>query len=140
MLKSARKKSHGCLEPLPAVPKSQYAYGEGDFMSATMMTLPIDSEIAGWLAKKAAVQGVNIEQVAVETLRQQARKPSINEEELQQDIEQVLAEVRGTESTAPPALPAKLQTFLQAMAAESANVPVLPQAANERAFYYEGQE
>lgn len=79
-------------------------------MSATVMTLPIDSEIAGWLAKKAAVQGVNIEQVAVETLRRQARKPSIDEvfadvqaefeasgmtdEELGQVIEQALAEVR----------------------------------------------
>lgn len=109
-------------------------------MSATVMTLPIDSEIAGWLAKKAAVQGVNIEQVAVETLRRQARKPSINEEELQQDIEQTLAEVRGIESTTSSASPAKLQKFLQVMAAGAANVPVLPQAANERTFYYEGQE
>lgn len=79
-------------------------------MSATVMTLPIDSEIAGWLAKKAAVQGVNIEQVAIETLRRQARRPSINEvfadvqaefeasgmtdEELGQVVEQALAEVR----------------------------------------------
>lgn len=81
-------------------------------MSATIMTLPIDTEIAGWLAKKAAEQGVNIEQVAIETLRRQARKPSINEvfadvqaefeasgmtdEELGQIIEQALAEVRAS--------------------------------------------
>lgn len=125
-------------------------------MSATIMTLPIDTEIAGWLAKKAAVQGVNIEQVAIETLRQQARKPSINEvfadvqeefaasaiseEELQQDIEQALAEVRGIGSTTQSNSPVKLEAFLQVMAAGSVNFPVLPQAADERAFYYEGQE
>jgi hypothetical protein len=83
---------------------------KGDFMGATIMTLPIDTEIEGWLAKRAAAQGVNIEQVALETLRRQARKPSINEvfadvqaefeasgmtdEELGQVIEQALAEVR----------------------------------------------
>ena len=125
-------------------------------MNVTTMTLPIDTEIADWLAKKAAVLGVNIEQVAVETLRRQARKPSINEvfadvqeefvasgiseEELQQDIEQALAEVRGIESTTPSVSPTHLQTFLRAMATGSANYPVLPQAADERAFYYEGQE
>lgn len=81
-------------------------------MSATIMTLPIDTEIASWLAKKASEQGVNIEQVAIETLRRQARKPSINEvfadvqaefeasgmmdEELGQVIEQALAEVRAS--------------------------------------------
>lgn len=125
-------------------------------MSATMMTLPIDSEVEGWLATQAAALGVNIEQVAVETLRRQARKSSINEvfadvqeefvvsgiseKELQQDVEQALAEVRGNGTVKQTGSPAQLQTFLQAMAAGAANVPVLPQEANDRAFYYEGQE
>lgn len=79
-------------------------------MSAIIMTLPIDTELASWLAQKAAVQGINIEEVALETLRRQAGKPSINEifaevqaefensgmtdEELGQVIEQALIEVR----------------------------------------------
>ncbi|MFN0124234.1 MAG: hypothetical protein ACKV2V_27355 [Blastocatellia bacterium] len=78
-------------------------------MSATL-TLPIDVEIEGWLARKAEALGVNMEQVAIETLRRQARKPAINEvfadaqaeftasgmtdEELGRLIEQALAEVR----------------------------------------------
>lgn len=36
--------------------------------------------------------------------------------------------------------PAKLQSFLEAMAAGSEKSPVLPPEANERVFYYEGQE
>jgi len=40
----------------------------------------------------------------------------------------------------PPAAQAKLQAFLEAMAAGSENAPVLPPEANERAFYYEGQD
>ncbi|HMV84254.1 MAG TPA: hypothetical protein PLD20_14635 [Blastocatellia bacterium] len=79
-------------------------------MSAITMTLPIDTELASWLAQKAAVQGINIEEVALETLRRQAGKPSMNEifaevqaefeaggmtdEELGQVIEQALIEAR----------------------------------------------
>jgi hypothetical protein len=76
-------------------------------MSATI-TLPIELEIL--LAKKAAVEGVNVEQYAIDALRRVAEMPTISElfadvraefeasgitdEELQQDIEQALAEVR----------------------------------------------
>lgn len=38
-----------------------------------------------------------------------------------------------------PAASAKLQAFLEAMAAGAENASVLPPEANERAFYYEGQ-
>lgn len=76
-------------------------------MSATI-TLPVELEIL--LAKKAAVEGVNVEQFALDALRRVAEMPTISElfadvraefeasgitdEELQQDIEQALAEVR----------------------------------------------
>src|SRR5690349_18497700 len=65
-------------------PQTQYSCGERSFYERDNhdladMTLPIDTEIACWLAQKAAAQGVNIEQVAIETLRRQARKPSIND-------------------------------------------------------------
>ena len=77
-------------------------------MSPTM-TLPIDVELQGLLAHKAA-QGINVEAFAVEAIKRAARRPTISEvfadvradfvasgiteEELQQDIEQALAEVR----------------------------------------------
>ncbi len=76
-------------------------------MSATI-TLPVELEIL--LAKKAAVEGVNVEQFAIDALRRVAEAPTISElfaevgaafeasgrtdEELQHDIEQALAEVR----------------------------------------------
>lgn len=76
-------------------------------MSATI-TLPV--ELEGLLAKKAAIEGVNVEQYALDTLRRAAELPTISElfaevgtafeasgrtdEELQRDIEQALAEVR----------------------------------------------
>ena len=76
-------------------------------MSATI-TLPV--ELESLLAKKAAVEGVNVEQFAINALRRAAEMPTISElfadvraefeasgrtdEELQQDIEQALAEVR----------------------------------------------
>ena len=76
-------------------------------MSATI-TLP--AELESLLAKKAAVEGVNVEQFALNELRRVAEVPTISEifadvraafqasgisdEELQQDIEQALAEVR----------------------------------------------
>lgn len=46
------------------------------------------------------------------------------------------------ETAAPPQLAAsaKLQRFLEEMAADSNTAPVLPAEANERAFYYEGQD
>jgi hypothetical protein len=78
-------------------------------MNATI-TLPIDTELAGLLAKKAAVEGVDVEQFALNALRRVAEMPTISElfaevgaafeasgrtdEELQHDIEQALAEVR----------------------------------------------
>jgi hypothetical protein len=78
-------------------------------MSATI-TLQIDTELAGLLAKKAAAQGVTVEQYALDVIRRAAQRSTIRElfadvgaefeasgrteEELQQDIEQVLAEVR----------------------------------------------
>lgn len=78
-------------------------------MSATI-TLLIDTELAGLLAKKAAAQGVTLEQYALDVIRRAAQRPTIRElfadvgaefeasgrtkEELQQDIEQALAEVR----------------------------------------------
>jgi hypothetical protein len=127
---------------------------KGDFMSATL-TLPIDVELQGLLAQKAA-QGVNIETFAVEAIKRAARRPAISdefaevradfvpsgisEEELQRDNEQALAEMKVTDAAPPSVSPARLQTFLQVMAAGATSAPVLPQAANERAFYYEGQE
>ena len=76
-------------------------------MSATI-TLPI--ELESLLAKKAAVEGVNVEQFALNALQRVAEMPTISElfaevgaafeasgrtdEELQHDIEQALAEVR----------------------------------------------
>jgi len=55
-------------------------------------------------------------------------------------IDLLLRETLKTAITSPPAVPARLQAFLEAMAAGSENAPVLPPEANERAFYYEGQE
>lgn len=55
-------------------------------------------------------------------------------------IDSLLRETLKTAITTQSAAPAPLQAFLQAMAAGSENAPVLPQEANERAFYYEGQE
>lgn len=76
-------------------------------MSATI-TLPV--ELESKLAKRAAVEGVGVEQFAIDALRRVADMPTISEmfadvradfvasgrtdEELQQDIEQALAEVR----------------------------------------------
>ncbi|MFN7949757.1 MAG: hypothetical protein U0Z53_30670 [Blastocatellia bacterium] len=78
-------------------------------MSATI-TLPIDEDLADLLAKKAAVEGVNVEQFALNALRRAAEMPTISElfaevgaafetsgrtdEELQRDIEYALTEVR----------------------------------------------
>lgn len=78
-------------------------------MSATI-TLSLDKELEVLLTKKAAAQGVNVEQFAIDALRRVAEMPTISEifadvraefaasgrtdEELQQDIEQALAEVR----------------------------------------------
>jgi hypothetical protein len=80
-------------------------------MSATI-TLPVELEIL--LAKKAAVEGVDVEQFAIDALRRVAEAPTISElfaevgaafeasgrtdEELQHDIEQALAEVRAERS------------------------------------------
>ncbi|HMX27075.1 MAG TPA: hypothetical protein PLD20_26445 [Blastocatellia bacterium] len=76
-------------------------------MSATI-TLPM--ELEHLLARKAAAEGVNVEQFALNTLRRVAETPSISElfaevgaafeaggktdEELQRDIEQALTEIR----------------------------------------------
>lgn len=78
-------------------------------MSA-VMTISVDTEIQGWLVKRAAAQGVAVEQCAVEALRQLARRPTIHEvfadvhadfrasgmtdEELGELVEQALLEVR----------------------------------------------
>lgn len=125
-------------------------------MSATIMTLPIDTELESWLTKNAAAQGIKAEQFAVEALRRLARRPSIDEvfadvqaefeasglsnEDLQQVIEQALAEVRSKEPVAPTTTSTSLDKFIKTMAASAAHAPVLPPSANERAFYYEGQE
>lgn len=45
-------------------------------MSATI-TLPIDIELAGLLAKKAAAQGVKVEQFAADVLARAAQQPTI---------------------------------------------------------------
>lgn len=79
----------------------------GDFMSATI-TLPV--ELESLLARKAEIEGINVEQFALDSLRRVAAMPTISElfaevgaafeasgrtdEELQQDIEHALAEVR----------------------------------------------
>lgn len=79
-------------------------------MSATTLTLPIDTELERWLTKNAAAHGIRAEQFAVEALRQLARRPSIDEvfadvqaefaasgmtdDELGHIIEQAVAEVR----------------------------------------------
>jgi hypothetical protein len=52
------------------------AVGGNFFMSATI-TLPV--ELEGKLAKKAAVEGVNVEQFAIDALRRVAEMPSISE-------------------------------------------------------------
>lgn len=77
-------------------------------MSAVM--IPIDVETQSWLTKRAVAQGVAVEQVAGEVLRQAARRPTIHEvfadvhaefkasgmtdEELGELVEQALLEVR----------------------------------------------
>lgn len=125
-------------------------------MSATTVTLPIDSELENWLTNNATAQGVKLEQFAVEALRRLARRPPIDEvfAEIQAEfadsgmtdgdlkhlIEHALAEVRNEESAAPIVTSANLDKFIMTMATDSAKAPVLPQSANERAFYYEGQE
>lgn len=51
--------------------------------------------------------------------------------------------LRETLTKLPPVTPAqfnKLQAFLAAMAEGSERAPVLPLEADERAFYYEGQD
>ena len=55
-------------------------------------------------------------------------------------IDLLLRETLKTEPTHQPKAPTSLQTFLQAMAAGAENAPVLPPEADERMFYYEGQE
>lgn len=45
-------------------------------MSLTM-TLPVDTELQGLLAKNAAAQGVKVEQFAVDVLARAVRKPTI---------------------------------------------------------------
>ncbi|MFN0112593.1 MAG: hypothetical protein ACKVZH_27360 [Blastocatellia bacterium] len=125
-------------------------------MSATTVTLPIDSELENWLTNNATAQGVKLEQFAVEALRRLARRPSIDEvfaevqaefaasgmtdEDLKPIIEHALAEAPNEESAAPIVTSANLDKFIMAMATDSAKAPVLPPSANERAFYYEGQE
>ena len=47
-------------------------------MSA-VMTVAVDAEIQGWLTKRAAAQGVAVEQFLLDTLRQLARKPTFEE-------------------------------------------------------------
>lgn len=85
-------------------------------MSMTI-TLPLDSELAGLLTKKAATQGVDVEKFALDALRRVAEMPTISElfaevgaafeasgrtnEELQHDIEQALAEVRAERRAKP---------------------------------------
>lgn len=75
------------------------------------ITLPLDAKLADLLAKQVARQGVNVEQFALDALRRAAEMPTISElfaavgaafeasgrtdEELQHDIKQALAEVRG---------------------------------------------
>lgn len=127
---------------------------KGDFMSATTVTLPIDTELENWLTNNATAQGVKLEQFAVEALRRLARRPSIDEvfaevqaelvgssltdEDIKPIIEHELAEVRNEESAAPIVTSANLDKFIMAMATDAAKAPVLPQSANKRAFYYEG--
>jgi hypothetical protein len=43
------------------------------------ITLPLDAELAGLLAKQAAIQGVNVEQFALEALRRVAERPASDE-------------------------------------------------------------
>ncbi len=73
-------------------------------------TITLTPELEVKLAKKAAVEGLNVEQFALNELSRAAELPTISEifadvrsafhasgisdEELQQDIEQALAEVR----------------------------------------------
>jgi hypothetical protein len=87
-----------------------YPCSRGEMLMSATITLPLDTELASLLAKKAAVEGVNVEQFAINTLRRAAEMPTISElfaevgaafeasgrtdEELQHDIEQALAEVR----------------------------------------------
>ncbi len=75
-----------------------------------IMTLPMDIELKSLLTKKAAAEGVGVEQYAVETLKRVAELPTISElfadvgvafiasgktdEELKDDIELALSEVR----------------------------------------------
>lgn len=77
---------------------------------STTITLPIDTELKSLLAKKAAAQGINVEQYVVDALRRLTARPTISEvfadvqaefeasgmtdEELGEIIEQALAEVR----------------------------------------------
>lgn len=46
---------------------------------STTITLPIDIELKSLLTKKAAAQGINVEQYAVNTLRRLAARPTISE-------------------------------------------------------------
>ena len=55
-------------------------------------------------------------------------------------IDTILRETLKTNSSPSPATSTKLQAFLEDMASGSENAPVLPPEANERAFYYEGQD
>ncbi len=55
-------------------------------------------------------------------------------------IDALLRETLETTAPPQPAASAKLQRFLEEMAANSETAPVLPAEANERAFYYEGQD
>ncbi|MGH9799398.1 MAG: hypothetical protein ACRD82_03460 [Blastocatellia bacterium] len=53
---------------------------------STTITLPLDTELAGLLARKAATQGVNVEQFALEAIRLVAERPANgSSEELQPD-------------------------------------------------------
>lgn len=83
-------------------------------MSATI-TLPIDLELQGLLAKRAAEAGVQVEAFAVDALKRVVQMPTINEifadvaaefeasgktdDELRQEIETALAEVRAERPT-----------------------------------------
>ena len=115
-------------------------------MSATL-TITLPTELAQAVSAKATASGKGLEDYFIYLAQRDAELPSlrdifadvradiqargITDEELNQDIDEAIAET----AASPP----KLQTFLQTMAAGTANVPVLPQATNERAFYYENE-
>ena len=45
----------------------------------TVLTVFIDTETQNWLIKRAAAQGISVEQCALEALQHEARKPTFEE-------------------------------------------------------------